>query len=87
MAEGRYRAAIVGAKRGLHHWGGYAGLEDRATVVALAEVDPERRAALFAELIALGAQAWLTGTEERLFAPLGGQAQFFRVREGVVAPR
>ncbi|MBX6323008.1 MAG: hypothetical protein IRY94_14360 [Rhodospirillaceae bacterium] len=52
-----------------------------------AHLDERRRAALFEALLALGAQAWLTGTEERLFAPLGDQAQFFRVRDGtVVAP-
>jgi hypothetical protein len=50
MPEARYRAAIVGARRGLHHYQGYSGLEDRARVVALAELDPERRAAAGDEL-------------------------------------
>jgi predicted dehydrogenase len=50
MVERNYRAAIVGARRGLHHLEGYAGLEDRARVIALAEVDPERRAAAEAKL-------------------------------------
>ena len=48
---------------------------------ALAHLDPERRAALFAELGALGAQAWLTGTEAAPFAPLRACAQFFTVQE------
>jgi DNA replication and repair protein RecF len=52
-----------------------------------AHLDEGRRTALYEALLALGAQAWLTGTEERLFAPLDGQAQFFRVREGVVLPQ
>lgn len=45
-----YRTAIVGARRGLHHLKGYAGLENRARVVALAEIDDQRRAAAVAEL-------------------------------------
>jgi predicted dehydrogenase len=38
-----YRVAIVGARRGLHHARGYESLEHRAQVVALAEVDEDRR--------------------------------------------
>ena len=38
-----HRVAIVGARRGLHHASGYAGLEERARVVALAELDEGRR--------------------------------------------
>ncbi len=53
---------------------------------ALAHLDPERRAALFAELGALGAQAWLTGTEAAPFAPLRGRAQFFTVQESTLSP-
>jgi DNA replication and repair protein RecF len=52
-----------------------------------AHLDEGRRAALFEALLALGAQAWLTGTDEQLFAPLDGQAQFFRVRDAVVVAR
>ena len=32
-----------------------------------AHLDPERRAALFAEIVALGAQAWMTGTDAAVF--------------------
>lgn len=46
-----------------------------------AHLDAGRRAALFDELLALGGQVWLTGTDEALFAPLAGAAQFVRVRE------
>ena len=53
---------------------------------ALAHLDPERRAALFAELGALGAQAWLTGTEAAPFAPLRACAQFFTVQESTLSP-
>jgi predicted dehydrogenase len=45
VAERIYRTAIVGARRGLHHMRAYAGLEDRARVTAIAEIDAERRAA------------------------------------------
>ena len=46
-----------------------------------AHLDAERRAALFAELLDLKAQAWLTGTDAALFAALRGRAQFFAVAE------
>ncbi len=52
-----------------------------------AHLDVVRRAALFEEMLALGAQAWLTGTEEDLFHPLGDRAQFFRVRDAVITQR
>ena len=51
---------------------------------ALAHLDPERRSALFAELTTLGGQAWLTGTEAALFAPLGARAQFFTVQDSTL---
>ncbi len=51
-----------------------------------AHLDAERRAALYDELCALGAQAWLTGTDEALLAPLRRRAQLFRVCDGVIAP-
>jgi DNA replication and repair protein RecF len=42
---------------------------------AAAHLDRDRRAALFDELISLGGQAWLTGTEEFLFETFGDRAQ------------
>jgi DNA replication and repair protein RecF len=51
-----------------------------------AHLDRERRRALFATLDALGAQAWLTGTDEALFAELRGSAQFLTVRDAAVTP-
>ncbi len=47
-----------------------------------AHLDQERRSALFMEIQALGGQAWLSGTDRELFAPLGGQAQFVAVDAG-----
>lgn len=47
-----------------------------------AHFDADRRAALFAEIGALGAQAWMTGTEWPLFEALGADAQRLTVGEG-----
>jgi DNA replication and repair protein RecF len=57
----------------------------RAPVLLLDEIaahlDATRRAALFAEVLALGAQAWMTGTDIEMFAPLKGQADLFAVAD------
>ena len=50
-----------------------------------AHLDRTRLNALFEELAALGAQAWMTGTDAETFAPLRGRAQFFRVVDGAIA--
>ncbi len=50
-----------------------------------AHLDPGRRTALFEALARFESQVWLTGTDEALFAPLRGRAQFLTVREGTVA--
>lgn len=46
-----------------------------------AHLDRRHREGLFEEVSAVGAQAWLTGTDAALFAPLRGTAQFFRVED------
>ena len=46
-----------------------------------AHLDAGRRAALYDEICALGAQAWMTGTGPELFADLGGRAQYLEVTE------
>lgn len=51
-----------------------------------AHLDATRRQALFEAIEALGAQAWMTGTEASLFQPLAGRAQFFRVLDGAAVP-
>lgn len=51
---------------------------------AVSHLDSQRREALFAEILALGLQAWLTGTDRDLFRPLAGSAQFFAVEDGRV---
>ncbi len=51
-----------------------------------AHLDATRRAALYGEILALGAQAWLTGTDRPVFAPLEerGEAQVFLVSNGTI---
>lgn len=46
-----------------------------------AHLDAARRAALFDEICALGAQAWMTGTGPELFTELGARAQHLAVAE------
>src|SRR5215469_3979866 len=50
-----------------------------------AHLDASRRAALFDVLLQLDSQAWLTGTDEAVFAPLRRESQFLAVRNGRLA--
>jgi len=63
-------------------------LKGRVPVLLLDEIaahlDASRRAALFEAIRGLGAQAWLTGTDDSLFAPLSGSAQFHAVANGQI---
>lgn len=52
----------------------------------VAHLDPLRRAALLAEIIALGTQAWMSGTDPEAFSGLGRQGQFLHLEEGRMAP-
>ncbi len=52
-----------------------------------AHLDDLRRQALFEEIEALGAQAWLTGVEPEVFAPLRGRARFFSIADGEIERR
>lgn len=65
-----------------------AAFEGYAPLLLLDEVaahlDESRRNGLFDELVELGAQAWMTGTDVSLFAALGERAQFFTMDEGSV---
>lgn len=49
-----------------------------------AHLDEQRRVALFDEICAMGAQAWMTGTDENLFADFGPRAQFLAVNESEI---
>ncbi|HEY2446305.1 MAG TPA: DNA replication/repair protein RecF [Rhizomicrobium sp.] len=61
----------------------------RAPILLLDEIsahlDAPRRAALFDEIVALGAQAWLTGTDRSLFEDLAERADIFLVEAGEFA--
>ena len=50
-----------------------------------AHLDSRRRAALFDEILALGAQAWMTGTDLSLFEGLSPRAELFHVNDGQFA--
>ena len=51
-----------------------------------AHLDPLRRSALYSEILRLGLQAWMTGTDLEPFQPLAGHAQFFRVDDARLSP-
>jgi DNA replication and repair protein RecF len=51
-----------------------------------AHLDAARRAALFDEILELGAQAWMTGTDMAIFAGLSGKAQLFEVADSLPRP-
>src|SRR5438876_4173479 len=50
-----------------------------------AHLDGTRRASLFEVLAGLESQAWITGTDAALFAPLNGAARFLTVRDGALS--
>jgi DNA replication and repair protein RecF len=52
-----------------------------------AHLDSVRRAALFEEVLSLGVQAWLTGTDDEAFKALLPDAQHFAVEQGRVTAR
>jgi DNA replication and repair protein RecF len=50
-----------------------------------AHLDAARRDALFSEILALGTQAWLSGTDAALFTGLRQEAQFFTVADAQIS--
>lgn len=62
---------------------------DRPPILLLDEVaahlDEHRRAALIEELLELGTQVFLTGTDANLFSAFAGRAQMFEVARGKLA--
>ncbi len=63
-------------------------LEGISPLVLLDEVaahlDASRREALFAEILRLNAQAWMTGTDRDLFRPMAQEAQILGVNRGKI---
>jgi DNA replication and repair protein RecF len=49
-----------------------------------AHLDAARREALFGEILRLESQAWMTGTDVALFAPIDQDAQILAVNQGII---
>ncbi|HEY6994858.1 MAG TPA: DNA replication/repair protein RecF [Xanthobacteraceae bacterium] len=85
-STGEQKALLIGLV--LAHAGLLADMSGFAPVLLLDEVvahlDPARRVALYAELEALGAQAWLTGADAALFAEIEASADVLEVSPGRV---
>jgi DNA replication and repair protein RecF len=83
-STGEQKALLIGLI--LAHAGLTAEMSGMVPILLLDEVaahlDPERRAALFARLAALGGQAFMTGTDPALFAALPGEATRLDVTAG-----
>ncbi len=87
-STGEQKALLVGIV--LAHARLQAVDEGAAPILLLDEVaahlDDRRRAALFEAVLALGGQAWLTGTDQGVFAPIADRAQILEVTDGRLAP-
>jgi DNA replication and repair protein RecF len=85
-STGEQKALLIGLV--LAHAGLLAEMSGSAPVLLLDEVvahlDPSRRAALYAELEKLGAQAWLTGADAAAFAEIEATADMLEVSPGQV---
>ena len=84
-STGEQKALLMGLV--LAHAGLIAERAEHAAPILLldeiaAHFDDQRRAALFAEIIALKAQAWMTGTDKTAFSALAGKALFAHVEAG-----
>jgi DNA replication and repair protein RecF len=83
-STGEQKALLMGLV--LSHAQLIAQRRGEAPIVLLDEVaahfDVRRRAALFEEILALGVQAWLTGTEADDFSGLAGKALVMAVEDG-----
>jgi DNA replication and repair protein RecF len=88
-STGEQKALLIGLV--LAHAGLLADMSGFAPVLLLDEViahlDPTRRAALYGELEALGAQAWITGADAAAFADIAARSEVFEVLPGRVRPR
>ena len=88
-STGEQKALLIGLV--LAHAGLLTEMSGFAPVLLLDEVvahlDPSRRAALYAELDKLGAQAWMTGADADAFAQIKASAETFEVTPGQVRKR
>ncbi|MET0606799.1 MAG: DNA replication/repair protein RecF [Beijerinckiaceae bacterium] len=85
-STGEQKALLIGLI--LAHGRLVAAMSQLAPVLLLDEVaahlDPRRRAALYENIAALGAQVWMTGADEALFRKLPPGGRRFRVTPGRV---
>ena len=83
-STGEQKALLIGLV--LAHAGLLADMSGFAPVLLLDEVvahlDPSRRAALYAELETLGAQAWMTGADAAAFSDIAAKADVVEVSPG-----
>src|SRR5262245_21239691 len=88
-STGEEKALLIGLV--LAHAGLLDEMSGFAPVLLLDEVvahlDPARRAALYAELDKLGAQAWMTGADAAAFADIEANAAMFEIVAGEVKRR
>jgi DNA replication and repair protein RecF len=88
-STGEQKALLIGLV--LAHAGLLAEMSGFAPVLLLDEVvahlDPSRRAALYAELGTIGAQAFLTGADAAAFADVATRADVLEVSPGQVRKR
>lgn len=87
-STGEQKALLIGVV--LAHARLQAADEGTAPILLLDEVaahlDDRRRAALFDAVLTLGGQAWLTGTDQSVFAPIADRAQIVQVTDGRLNP-
>ncbi len=88
-STGEQKALLIGLV--LAHAGLLADMSGYAPVLLLDEVaahlDPERRAALFAELDKLDAQAWMTAADAAAFAEITSRSDVLEVSPGQIRKR
>jgi DNA replication and repair protein RecF len=76
-STGQQKALLVSIRPGACPAGGLVARPPPALLLdeIAAHLDAERASALFDEVVALGVQSWMTGTDAELFKPLAGRAQ------------
>jgi DNA replication and repair protein RecF len=88
-STGEQKALLIGLV--LAHAGLLAEMSGFAPVLLLDEViahlDPSRRAALYAELDEVGAQAWMTGADAAAFAEIWARADMLEISPGQIKKR
>jgi DNA replication and repair protein RecF len=88
-STGEQKALLIGLV--LAHAGLLAEMSGFAPVLLLDEViahlDPSRRAALYAELDEVGAQAWLTGADAAAFVEISARADMLEISPGQIEKR